>query len=287
MALHLLTSDQVHLSCRQRIEACELWLRRAIHETFRTAFGEDYIEASEFNGQPIFSNKVKARVQSFLAANPGQYARPIDTLLLDDLGTILSKDDVYRQYFKLVFENGFPMGVQHLRHVVSIIVPIRNALSHANAATLSLHDAERALCYCNDIISSIKNYYSTMSAADKFPAPVFTRYSDSLGTVWHPTSPTDSHCIQGQPLHVGDEVRLEVEVDSTFSPDEYEIGWQVCNINQGESGKGSSFNLRLTDWHVGQRFVIQVTLKTNKAWHRLQNMDAYLTTEYEVLPVPR
>lgn len=126
-----------------------------------------------------------------------------------------------------------------------------------------------------------------MSAQDKFPAPVFTRYSDSMGTVWHPNPPRDHHRIQNISLHVGDDVRFEVEVDSTFAPDEYQITWQVCNINPAESGKGPAFNLKLTPRHVGQRFALQVTLKSNKDWHRLQNMDAYLTMDYEVLPNPR
>lgn len=125
MALHLLNLNDVHSSCRQRIEACELWLRRIIHDKFQTAFGVNYIEVAEINGQSIFSSKVKNRVQSFLAANPGQYSRPIDTLLFDDLGAILSKDDVYKQYFKLALDNDFPMGAPHVRHVISIIVPIR------------------------------------------------------------------------------------------------------------------------------------------------------------------
>ncbi|MET3820547.1 hypothetical protein ACVK00_002143 [Burkholderia sp. PvR073] len=286
MALHLIDSNDVHVSCRQRMEACELWLRRIIHDKFIERFGNNYIDGASLGGQAIFSNKIRSRVQSFVQNNPGQYSRPIDTLLLDDLGSVLSKDDVYKEFFKVAFDAGFPMGANHVRQVITILVPIRNALSHANAATLSLHDAERSLCYCNDIIASLKKYYSDMASQDKFPAPVFTRYSDSLGTVWHPAPPSDHRAI-GQPsLHVGEDVRFEVEVDSSFDPSEYEITWQVCNISQGETGKGSAFNLTLTSEHVGQRFALQVSLKTKKDWHRLQNVDAYLTLDYEVLPFP-
>lgn len=286
MALHLIDSNDVHLSCRQRIEACELWLRRIIHDKLIERFGSNYINDASFGGQAIFSGKTRDRVESFLKDNPGQYSRPIDTLLLDDLGSVLAKDDVYKEFFKVAFDAEFPLGANHVRRVIKILVPIRNALSHANAATLSLHDAERALCYCSDIIASLKTYYSVMVSQDKFPAPVFTRYSDSLGTVWYPALPSDHHVI-GQPsLHVGEDVRFEVEVDSSFDPSEYEITWQVCNISQGETGRGSAFNLKLTHRHVGQRFALQVSLKTKKEWHRFQNMDAYLTLDYEVLPFP-
>jgi hypothetical protein len=261
-------------------------LRRIIHDKFIKEFGDNYINDASFGGQAIFSSKTRERVQSFLRENPGQYSRPIDTLLLDDLGSVLAKDDVYREFFKVAFDAEFPMGANHVRRVIKILVPIRNALSHANAATLSLHDAERALCYCNDIIASLKTYYAAMVSLDKFPAPVFTRYSDSLGTVWHPASPSAHHVIRDPSLHVGEEVRFEVEVDSSFDPSEYEITWQVCNIYPAETGKGPVFNLKLSSRHVGQRFALQVSLKTKKDWHRLQNMDAYLTLDYEVLPFP-
>lgn len=288
MALHLLQSYDIHLSCRQRIETCELWLRRIIHDKFLAEFGADYISLGEVNGQPIFSNNTKHRVQTYLASNPSQYSRPIDTLLFDDLGSTLGKNDVYLKYFKEVMEVDFKLGAQQIRNIVKALVPIRNALSHANSATLSLHDAERALCYCSDIIAPIKSFYSKMSTEDKFPAPVFTRFSDSLGTVWHPNPPSDHRFIT-QSLYIGDEVRFEVEVDSTFPPGDYKVSWMVCNIssNLAERGEGISFILKMKSHHVGTKFALQVMLKTNKDWHRMQNMDAYLTMNYEVLPVSR
>ncbi|MBK5512534.1 hypothetical protein [Pseudomonas sp. TH15] len=288
MALHLIKSDEIHLSCRQRIEACELWLRRIIHDKFLAEFGGDYINLGEINGQLIFSNNTRQRVQNYLSANPGQYSRPIDTLLFDDLGSTLGKNDVYKKFFKEVMEEDFQMGAQQIRDVVKTLVQIRNALSHANGGTLSLHDAERALCYCSDIIAPIKSFYSKMSIQDKFPAPVFTRFSDSLGTVWHPNPPSDHRFIT-HTLYLGDEIRFEVEVDSTFPPDEYKVTWMVCNISHSlaEKGEGTSFNLKMASHHVGTHFALQVMLKSNKDWHRMQNMDAYLTMNYEVLPVPR
>lgn len=284
MALHTLNSNDIHVSCRQRIEACELWLRRIIHDKFVEKFGSDYINEAKHGGQAIFSSKTRDRAQSFLRENPGQYGRPIDTLLLDDLGSVLAKNEVYKEFFEAAFHTEFPMGANHIRRVITILVPIRNALSHANAATISLHDAERVLCYCSDIIAALKTYYSNMTSQDKFPAPVFTRYSDSLGTVWHPRPPSDHRVIQEPHLHVGEDVRFEVEVDSSFDPSEYEITWMVTGIHPAETGKGSAFNLKLTPRHVGQTFGLQVSLTTKKDWHRLQNVDAYLTMNYVVLP---
>jgi hypothetical protein len=284
MALHTLNLNDIHVSCRQRIESCELWLRRIIHDKFMENFGNDYINDAKLGGQAIFSRETRDRAKSFQQKNPGQYSRPIDTLLLDDLGAVLAKADVYNEFFKSAFHTEFPMGANHIRQVITILVPIRNALSHANAATISHHDAERVLCYCSDIIASLKTYYSKMSSLDKFPAPVFTRYSDSLGTVWHPNPPSDHRVIEEPHLYAGDEIRFEVEVDSSFDPSEYEITWMVTGIHPGEKGHGTAFNLKLAPKHVGQQFGLQVSLKTKKEWHRLQNVDAYLTMNYVVLP---
>jgi len=106
-----------------------------------------------------------------------------------------------------------------------------------------------------------------------------------LGNVWHPSG-ARQHCRGEQPLHYGDTIRFEVEVDSTFSPDAYEIAWAVANISNGERGSGPVFNLTLGHHHVATEFSLQVMLTSNKAWHRLQNCDAYATMSYQVLPIP-
>ena len=288
MALDLLRPEDLHSSCRKRIESCELWLRRLIHDQFQATFGGDYINTSEVDGAPIFSKATKERVQSFLFANPDHYSRPIDTLLFDDLGTVIGKTEVYKKFFKAALDNEFPLGAPHVRQVVKALVPLRNALSHANAANLSLHDAERVLCYCSDLIASIKTHYSKMSMSDKFPAPMFTRFSDSLGNVRHISDPNIQYSIPDS-LYLGDEIRFEVEVDSSFPLEGYDIVWQVCNVDprKAENGMGPVFNLKIDNHHVGQLFALQVVVTSKKAWHRLQNIDARVVASYVVLPLPR
>ena len=181
MALHLLTSDQIASSCRQRIEACELWLRRLIHDEFLQEFGADYLNTALINGDAIFSVSAKRNAASRSASLAQPASRPVDALLFDDLGAVLGKTEVYKKYFKIALDHEFKFGSDHVRYMISLLIPIRNKLSHPNGAALSLHEAERALCYSNDIISSIRKHYSTKSMTDKFPAPLFTRISDSLG----------------------------------------------------------------------------------------------------------
>ncbi|PXX38269.1 MULTISPECIES: hypothetical protein [Burkholderia] len=288
MALHLLDSNDVHNACRQRLETCELWLRRIIHDKLSAQFGADYIDGAILAGQPIFSQKAKDTAQKFSEKNPTQYSRPIDALLLDDLGAVLAKQEPYNNFFKDAFEQEFPWGKDHIRRIIKVLIPIRNALSHANGPTQSIHDLERALCYSSDIVKSLKIYYSKMAKNEKFPAPVFIRFSDNMGTLVYPAEAQFHYNVDAYSLHVEDEIRFEVEVDSSFSPSEYEIKWVVNNIYPAESGVGTSFNLKLTPRHVGEKFGLQVSLTTtNNEWHRFQNVDAYLTLNYEVLPTPR
>lgn len=283
MALHHLPSESLRTSCRQRIETCELWLRRLIHEQLKSAYGDSYIYDASINGQAIFNSQIRKHVAARLASDPGRYKRPIDTLQLDHLINVICKADVYKRFFSDAFRFEFPMGNEQLRVVMSRLVPIRNALSHANP--LAIADAERVLCYCSDVISSLTHYYAEIGMNQEFNAPLFTRFSDSLGNVEYIQDPSSMLNFRGnKPLQCGQSIRFEAEVDSNFPPDEYQVLWRVANTIGGESGNGNSFELMLLPRHVGQDFQILVTLTSKQEWHRLGNHDARLVLRYKVLP---
>ena len=285
MALHLLSADHVASSCRQRIESCELWLRYLIHNQLSRAFGADYLSAQSPSNNPIFSASVQRNAASRFATARITPPRPVDTLLFDDLASVLAKADVYDKWFKTVLHTNFPLGSMQVRNILTLLVPIRNKLAHANGVTLTLHEAERALCYCNDLISAIQNYYTGESMKDKFPAPIFTRISDSQGNVHYPSDHRPNFYGK-EPLRCGDTIRFEVEVDSTFAPSEYDISWVVNNIASGQRGTGPIFSVVLDERHVGLQFAVSATLLSHKSWHRDQNFDAMAVLRYEVLPPP-
>lgn len=283
MALHLVPSEELRVACRQRLEACELWLRRLVHDQFRSDFGDNYLHTANVAGHAVFKADIRKHVAARLAANPARYRRPIDTLQLDHLATVICKPDAYEKFFRPAFHYEFPNGNEHLRVVINRLVPIRNALSHANP--LSINDAERALCYSSDIISSLTKHYEDIGMNQEFNAPLFTRFSDSLGNVEHPkTSGEQLNFTEGSPLRCGQSVRLEVEVDSHYSPDDYVVKWQVANISHGESATGTSFELTLLPRHVNQSFAMFVSVTSTRDWHRHGNHDAQLVLVYTVLP---
>jgi hypothetical protein len=118
-----------------------------------------------------------------------------------------------------------------------------------------------------------------------FNAPLFTRFSDSIGHVEHPRESNQQLNFTARTaLRCGQSLRFEVEVDSHYSPDGYTIKWQVANIPNGESAIGSSFELTLLPKHVNQSFAMFVTVTSKRDWHRHGNHDAQLVLVYTVLP---
>ena len=283
MALHLLPSETLRTKCRQRLEACEFWLRRLIHDKLHAKFGDSYIEAAQVAGQTIFRTEIRKHVSARLLASPDRYTRPVDALLLDQLASVICKMAVYKKYFREPFQHGFPLGNDQLRIIMGRLVPIRNAPSHGNP--LVLHDAERVLCYCSDIIDSLTHYYATVGMAQDFDAPLFTRFSNSFGHVEHPAS-TKVHLsfTNRTVLRAGQSIRMEVEIDAHYSASNYVVKWQVANIAQGEWGHGTAFQLTLGPRHVSSEFSIMVTLTSNREWHRYGNYDAIIFLLYKVLP---
>lgn len=286
MALHLIPSETLRAACRQRLEACELWLRRIIHDQLKKDFGTTYITTAQVAGQAIFRTEIRRHVAGRVAASPARYGREIDALQLDHLAAVICKVEVYRKYFKAAFSAGFPTGSEHLRLVLDRLVQARNSLAHANA--LTIHDAERALCYSNDIIASLIQYYASIGMSQDFDAPSFTRFSDSIGNQAHPSS-TEEYLdfTSKRRLRCGESIRLEVEVDAHYPPSDYDIQWQVANVAKGaptETGSGASYSLDLIPRYVGTMFSIIITLTSKKEWHRHGNFDARLIVIYTVLP---
>ncbi len=282
MALHLLPSESLRTACRQRLEACELWLRRLVHDQLIKEFGPQYIDSAQLHGQHIFSGDSRKRWASRVGVEPSRYSRPVDALLLDDLAALVGKEDVYRKLFFDAFKDGFPIGREHVRLYLSRLVPIRNALAHANP--LSTHDAERMLCYSNEIISAISAHYEKIGMEQDFNAPSFTRFSDSLGNVSQPKEARTHLAFRsGKMLRSGMNLRCEVEVDSSFDPSEYSVRWQIHGSGV-EIVYGNSIALTLDDRHVNEVFLLVVQVASNKSWHRLSNFDAELNIQYRVLP---
>lgn len=284
MPLHRLSEDELRSVCRQKLETCELWLRRIIHEKFLSEYGPKYFFEGAVNGNSLFRKDIRARAKTRMADKSNRYARYVDALLLDDLIDVICKRDVFQRFFADCLQTAFPLGNEMARAVLVRLVPTRNALSHANP--ISVRDAEQVVCYAGDVIESLKRYYDAKNMSNEYNSPRFIRFSDSLGNSEEIVESYvglnfDRDCDTR--LVPGERLRLTVEVDASFDPTEYEIKWVLPNIG-GETGSGTTFILQLTDRHVGDPFHVCARLISNRGWHRHQTHDAQIDIRYRVVP---
>ena len=281
MSLHLIPTEVLRTSCRQTLEGCEHWLRRLIHDSFRAAFGPEYVQTAVLSGQAVFRKDLRERVARMRLLEPGRYLRPVDALLLDDLAAVLCKDDTFSAHFAPALEQGFPAGRVQLRSVLQRLVPIRNALSHANPITL--HDAARVFCYCADIIEPLIDYYERKGMTNEFNAPSIVKVSDSIGHELRPASTQATGSFEEPPLRAGDSLRIEVEIDAHFASTDYTVTW--FTLARGiDVQTGAALELGLEPKHVGEHLVIKVQVTSTKAWHRHRSYDAEVGLFYRVLP---
>jgi hypothetical protein len=283
-------NSEIRGLCKERIEALEHWLRRLIDDLLTTAYG-DYFNFSDANGNRIISKKLVEQVESRRGAEPTRYPRMIDAVLLDDAINIICKENLFKQHFKKPLVHAFPDGHVEARTFFLRLLPPRNHLAHANA--ISVRQAEQVLCYSNDIIESLKQFYRDRGMQQEFNVPQILKVSDSFGNTY--TRSQFSHVHDGGImmqftgrdeffLRPGDTLSVEIEVDPTFDPSEYRIHWSSAKGIDGVP-QGQKIILPITNRHVAQSFDLQCRVTTNRDWHRLHmGADDFLILYYKVLP---
>jgi hypothetical protein len=276
MPLHSLPEEQLRTICRQRIEACELWLRRLLHDKLVERFGAGYAEAEWNAGQKVLSAPIRRRI-----ADRGEDApRPMDALYLTDLCNLICRQDLYDAFFRPVFESAMRSPDQ-IRWVLDRLTEIRNALSHARV--ISVREAEQAICYSGDIVDPIKYFYREAKMSEAFPAPSFTRFIDSLGNTRHLSKPVENLSFRDTPLYEGDKLRMEVEVDASFPPGSYDVTWEVLS-NAPRKLSGTAIEIEFGPGDIQTSLVIVCNVISKAAWHRFPNSDGQLNLGYEVRP---
>lgn len=276
MPLHSLTEEALRTICRQRVESCELWLRRIIHDKLSERFGGDYSEAEWNGGQRVLSASIRRRI-----AETGEDApRPMDALYLTDLCSLVCRQDLYDALFRPVFESSMRSPDQ-LRWLLDRLTEVRNSLSHARV--ISVRQAEQAICYSGDIVDPIKYSYREARMSEAFPAPSFTRFIDSLGNTRHLSKSVENLSFRETPLYEGDKLRMEVEVDASFPPDSYDVTWEILS-NAPRKFSGADVEIEFGPGDVQTCLVIVCNVTSKAAWHRFPYCDGQLNLGYVVRP---
>lgn len=121
-----------------------------------------------------------------------------------------------------------------------------------------------------------------------FNSPIIIRYSDSFGNTFFKkqlNKPNEDEFLDLTDVQIrcGDKLRIEIEVDSSFSKDEYTISWNI-NREVKEFRNSTYFTYEFKEEDVGELFGVFVTVTSNKKWHRYTTYDDRFIITYKVLP---
>ncbi len=270
--LYKLTDAEIRNLCKEKLESLEHWLRRLIDETLTAKYG-DYFSYVDAKGSRLIKNDIVQSLEERRRREPDRYKRRIDAVLLDDTVAIICNPQIY-PHFKPAFDNAFPDGASEARTFLKRLTNPRNNLAHANP--ISLRQAEQIICYSNDIIDSIKIYYTATGMQEDYNVPLILKVTDSFGNVFHRNelfySPfgylVKSYKEERQYfLRPGDVLTVEVEVDPSFDPSEYTVNWTIATSQViADSPK---LVLVITEEHVGEQLDVECEVKSRKSWHRL------------------
>lgn len=289
MPLNRLKESEIRSFGKEYIESLEYWLRNIIDNELRDAYGVDYIHTMKNSTDYVFKKSIRDEVDSRMATEPERYSRPIDACLLETEITILTKPDLYNAFFKKYFIEAYPLGRDMLLTTLNRLIYPRNCLYHANP--ISIRQLEQIVCYTNDVITSIKKYYKNNNMNQDFNVPKIIRITDSFGnnTFRESFNPKDHVAVSIQRkeniLYVGDTLKIEVEVDSSFSRNNYSIRWLISKTGcQTDVPNENSILLLLENKHVAEDLQIYCYVKSNEDWHRGNDYDDSIIFRYKVLP---
>jgi len=292
MPLYSIRGSELRDHCKRAIEGLELWLRRLIDDKLSAAYGGNYLDATKPDGGRVIRGELARTLTERQSNEPKRYSRRIDAALLDEEISIICNPALYETHFEDALKPSFPLGAESARVILERLIPPRNALYHANP--LSVHDAHRVLCYTLDVIEALKDYYAKQNMAQQYNVPTVIRVTDSLGHVVYLSTANrhpggfamiDYSNDASAYLRCGDTLSIDVEVDPTFDPKEYEVEWLIANVG-GPKIPGPKFHLLLTEHYVSTRFCAVCRVTSNKSWHKLGNSDDQIDIAYRVLPPP-
>lgn len=237
---HEYTQEKLRSYCKSNIETMEIWARRLIHEKMTNQYGENYIDANLNANEKLIKKEIRDHVNNMMRNEPERFSRPVDTLFLDHIIYFLCNKKWYEILFKEALDYAYPQGCEEAREFLSRLIPIRNSLSHSNH--ISLYQAERAICYSHDFIEGLKQYYKNKGEEKMWNVPRIIRVSDSLGNVYENLIEKRTAGVTQripQEMNCGDSYSIDIEIDSAFAQNEYEIFWTSSRRDLDEKYRNS------------------------------------------------
>jgi hypothetical protein len=285
------TESELRDYCKATLESLEHWLRRLIDEVLTRAYGSEYLDARRSDGSRVVKNEIRKNINGRIHADSTRFARPIDAALLDDVIDIICNPVLYRDFFGEAFKPAYPDGREEARTFLKRLVEPRNRLSHANS--ISVRQAEQIVCYANDVIDCLKQYYVQVGAFMEYNVPSIIKFSDSFGNLCHVDRHFDRNSsskmlhFADEPrffLRPGDTISIEVEVDQSFPATSYELYWGFMR-RPAIRNASNRLELQIEESDVTLEFHIHCNIISKQVWHKFPSgVDDLLMLIYRVLP---
>lgn len=287
-----LTEQELRNKGRTAIDSFEKWARRLIDEKFTEKYKENWFELKLDSGEYLVKKEIREKVNSIIASDSNRVKRKVDALFLEDIIYFLCTPKFYKSIFKEVLDFAYPQGNEEVREFLKRLIPIRNKLAHSNI--VSVRDIEKAICYSNDFIEGVQLYYKSKGKEKVYNVPMIIRVMDSLGNEFNNQQISRNltgrgHCdtrTEGnskQSIRAGETLSIEVEIDSSFNEDSYEVLWVYDNQNKAFSGHKIVINIDENFVRVDFTFYVSVISKEH-SWHRCGDVDDCIGITYEILP---
>lgn len=289
MMYYRYSDEELRTICRNHIENFEKWARIFIHNVLSEKIGDNYFHEKGADGNYRMKKAIVEKADKMMADEPLRFPTPLDTLFVEDIIYILCKPDFYRDYFSPYLHDMYPEGNNELRTFLERLIPIRNKLSHTNP--FSIREAERCVCYSNDFIDCIKEYYRMAGKDKDFNIPTIIKVNDSLGNEYiikdgragESLTIIDPATKQKKVFYLGDKFSLNLTLDPSFSEDSYNLIWQQKEgIEILDNGK--RINVTITNQLIGESAFAMCKLVTKNEWHRFGGYDQQLFVNFKALP---
>ena len=286
MVIHIFysyTQEELRSICRSSIEAFEIWARRIIHNKLTTEYGENYFETDIGNSEKVLNKEHYKKYINIITKNPSRCNRPVDALFIESLIYILCKQKLYKTLFKEVLDYSYPQGVEEVREFLGRLINPRNSLAHANP--ISIRQAEQIVCYINDFVDTIKEYYIRIGEDKMWNTPFIIKATDSLGKEYYPNeNKTLFEVFQVDKIFsVGDTYKIWVEIDNSFNEDSYRIEWRFFDSGAILSPSHECC-ITFSVAEISANKSLSCKIIQNQEWHKHSHFEHEIVFSFDVLP---
>jgi len=251
-----------------KIRTLESWMRRVIW----------YVksEKTDFENKSTYI-KIKGEANKLQVSNPEKYPRWVDALHFIEALTLIAliKD----------LQDLDPVLAKFIKGKRESLNDTRNNLFHHRAISTKCLNG---LLYISDsLIELIQKYFMEENREREFNVPTIVFVRDGWGRELNRTS---NLSFPEKTIYVGDKIDIRVEIDSSYSNEDYSLTWLRHNSGMGVmptiAKDTNHLEYEISDSDVSVLTIIRCRVIQSKGWHKHGNYDDELSIPFKILPKP-